>query len=69
MPIPASGSQAVNKSYAPTDHDVEELIIKAKEHTLGLPFLLHGNRAAIASLFDSHPFTIDAARERVRSAC
>lgn len=42
---------------------VEELITTAQNHPLGLEFLLEGDLAAVAAMFEVHAFTIEAARE------
>ncbi len=46
--------------------DVEALIAAAREHPLGLEFLLNGDLSAVAATFQAHAFTVDAARERLK---
>lgn len=47
---------------------VEALIAEAQNHPLGLEFLLEGDLASVAAMFEVHAFTIEAARESVKSA-
>jgi hypothetical protein len=53
-------------SNAPTSREVEELIAAAAAHPLGLAFLLDGDLCAVAIKFQTHAFTVDAARHRIR---
>jgi hypothetical protein len=46
--------------------DVEALIAAAREHPLGLEFLLNGDLSAVAATFQAHAFTVDAAREHLK---
>jgi hypothetical protein len=48
-------------------HEVDALIARAREHRLGLDFLLGGAHDAVAVTFGVHAFVVDAARERLRS--
>ncbi len=52
--------------YTPTDREVEELIGAASRHPLGLEFLLEGQLCAVATTFQVHAFTVDAARQRLK---
>jgi hypothetical protein len=46
--------------------DVEALIAAAREHPLGLDFLLDGDLSAVSATFQAHAFTVDAARQHLR---
>jgi hypothetical protein len=46
--------------------DVEALIATARQHPLGVEFLLNGELSAVAATFRAHAFTVDAAREHLR---
>jgi hypothetical protein len=46
--------------------DVEALINAARNHPLGIEFLLNGDLSAVAATFQAHAFTVDAAREHLR---
>jgi hypothetical protein len=52
--------------YVPGAGEVESLIARAREHPLGLPFLLDGHLGSVATTFRTHAFTVDAARERLK---
>ncbi len=64
---PAKSAPPVGASYVPTDREIAELIAAASSHPLGLEFLLEGDVCAVATMFRAHPFTVDAARERIRA--
>ena len=51
--------------YTPARAEVEALIRRADDHTLGTEFLRHGALDAVAATFGVHAFVIDAARERL----
>ena len=59
-------SQYCTGKYVPTDRDIEELILAASRHPLGLEFLLQGQLCAVATMFQVHAFTVDAARQRLK---
>jgi len=46
--------------------DVEALIAAARQHPLGLEFLLNGDLSAVAATFQAHAFTVDAARQQLK---
>ena len=46
---------------------VEELIERAKSHPLGTEFLAEGSLDSVAAGFQTHAFTVEAARERLRA--
>jgi len=52
----------------PGTGDVESLISRARDHALGLEFLVRGAHDAVAVTFGVHAFVVDAARDRLRSA-
>lgn len=54
-------------SHVPTDREINDLIAAATGHPLGLEFLLGGELCAVATMFQAHPSTVDAARVRVRA--
>ncbi len=56
------------KSYVPTPREVDDLIAAAARHPLGLAFLLEGELGSVAVTFQTHAFTVDAARERLKAA-
>lgn len=47
-------------------HVVDDLIARARTHSLGVEFLLNGFLASVAAEFDTHAFTVEAARQRLR---
>ena len=51
--------------YAPTDEEVDRLIARAQAHPLGVRFLLDGHLGSVAVTFETHAFTVDAARDRL----
>jgi hypothetical protein len=63
---PDRASTTPTRSFVPSARDVEELIAAAASHPLGLEFLLEGDLCAVAIMFQTHAFTVDAARERIR---
>lgn len=46
---------------------VEELIVAARNHPLGIEFLLEGDLSSVAIMFGAHAFTVEAARETLRN--
>jgi len=44
---------------------VDDLIARAREHPLGIDFLLHGYLGTVAISLDAHAFTVEAARARL----
>ena len=46
---------------------VEELIVAARKHPLGIEFLLEGDLSSVAIMFGAHAFTVEAARETLRN--
>lgn len=46
---------------------VEQLIARARQHPLGLEFLLSGLLASVAIALGAHAFTVEAARRRLAS--
>ena len=53
--------------FQPSIAEVENVISLAAKRTLGLDFLLNGSLDAVAATFEVHAFTIDAARESLKS--
>jgi len=53
--------------YIPSEREISELIAAAAGHPLGIQFLLEGQLCAVATMFQVHAFTVDAARERLRT--
>jgi len=62
---PAFQAPQLPLRYQPTPAQVDALIASAKDHPLGLGFLLNGNLDAVAVTFRAHAFTVDAARRRL----
>ena len=54
-------------SHHSDPHVVDELITRARSHELGIEFLLNGFLASVAAEFGAHAFTIEAARQRLRT--
>ena len=52
--------------YVPTERDIERLIAAATRHPLGVEFLLEGQLCAVATMFQVHAFTVEAARLRLK---
>ncbi|MCE9584833.1 MAG: hypothetical protein K8T20_20270 [Planctomycetes bacterium] len=56
------------KAVSPTDpRVVDELIERAKKHPLGVEFLSRGYLDSVAAGLETHAFTVEAARERLRN--
>ncbi|MCZ6837492.1 MAG: hypothetical protein O7G85_17080 [Planctomycetota bacterium] len=51
--------------FQPCESEVQALIAKAKGHELGTDFLTTGSLEAVAALFETHAFTVDAARRKL----
>ena len=45
---------------------VDDLIVRAQRHPLGIDFLLHGELGCVAISLGAHAFTVEAARARLR---
>jgi hypothetical protein len=54
-------------AYVPSGPEIDALIAAAEKHPLGLQFLLEGDLGAVAISFGAHAFTVDAARQRLRT--
>ncbi len=54
--------------YQPTESDVETVIARARNHALGIDFLLNGEPGAVATVLDAHVFAVEAARRRFDTA-
>ena len=48
---------------APAAGDVDDLVRRAAEHSLGLDFLRRGSLDAVSATFNVHAFVVDAARD------
>lgn len=48
--------------YRPTPEEVDSLIEAARRHPLGIEFLRDGELGSVAMTFQTHAFTVDAAR-------
>ncbi len=53
-------------AFVPSRRAVEELIANAEKHPLGIEFLLDGDLGTVAITFQTHAFTVDAARQVLR---
>lgn len=51
--------------FTPCEADVQSLIAKAKDHELGTDFLKTGSLDSVAAMFETHAFTVDAARRKL----
>jgi hypothetical protein len=60
-PLP-SGTQIF---YTEDPREVDELIERARAHPLGIDFLVRGHLASVAATFQTHAFTVEAARLRL----
>lgn len=54
-----------NPGFRPADRDIENLISAAREHSLGFDFLMKGDLASVAAIFQVHAFTVEAARTQL----
>ena len=52
-------------SYTPTREEVDALILRARQHPLGLDFLKTGALEAAAIIFEAHVFAVESARQRL----
>jgi hypothetical protein len=52
-----------DQPYKPKPKHVQKLIEDAKNHPLGLEFLKGGHVEAVAITFETHVFTVEAARK------
>ena len=50
----------------PTGKQVDQLILKAKKHPLGLKFLRDGHLLTVATTFETHAFIVEAARRKLK---
>jgi hypothetical protein len=62
----STSTESGTMAFLPSAGAVEELIAAAERHPLGLEFLLDGELGAVAATFQTHAFTVDAARDRLR---
>ena len=51
--------------YVPSNEEVDRLIERARAHPLGVRFLVEGHLGSVATMFRTHAFTVDAARDRL----
>jgi len=51
--------------FEPSEKQIKKLIDDAKNHPLGIEFLVNGFNESVAVIFDAHVFTVDAARSRL----
>lgn len=65
-PPPIPGFVAM--TYVPSTREIEELVVAAECHPLGIEFLLGGELGAVAITFGAHAFAVDAARQQLRAA-
>lgn len=61
-----TGTESGTVAFLPGAGAVDELIAAAERHPLGLEFLLEGELGAVAAMFQTHAFTVDAARDRLK---
>ena len=67
-PSPNSRTLADVLRFQPTAADVDALIAQATAHPLGLDYLTQGELGNVAVSFNTHAFTVIAARERLLNA-
>lgn len=60
--------QSGHPFFKPSPQQVEELIAAADKHPLGKEFLLEGDLGAVAITFETHAFTVEAARDRLKDS-
>jgi hypothetical protein len=65
---PSPSAPVATASYVPSIPEIEALIAAAEKHPLGVEFLLEGDLGAVAISFGAHAFTVDAARQRLRTS-
>lgn len=63
---PDPGARHLKASSYSDPNVVDDLIERARTHSLGVEFLLNGYLASVAAEFDTHAFTVEAARQRLR---
>jgi hypothetical protein len=64
-----SGAPIVGEApCVPSSREVDDLIAAAAIHPLGIEFLLTGQIGAVAITFNTHAFTVEAARQRFSAA-
>ena len=51
--------------FQPCESEVQALITKANAHALGSGFLKTGALESVAAMFETHAFTVDAARRKL----
>ena len=61
------GAEHLPVSHHSDPRVVDELIARARNHELGIEFLLDGFLASVAAEFGAHAFTVEAARQRLRT--
>lgn len=52
--------------FRPTPDQISRLITAARNHPLGVEFLLNGDLGAVAVTFETHAFTVEAARDLLK---
>lgn len=52
--------------YRPQPREIEELIATARQHPLGVEFLLDGDLGSVAITFGANAFTVEAARDQLK---
>ncbi len=51
------------ETFRPSAQAMQKLVAAARNHPLGTEFLLQGDLCAVASLFGTHVFTVEAVRD------
>ena len=55
-------SRAAGGVWQPDSQEIEDLIVRARRHPLGMDFLRRGSLDSVAATFEVHAFVVDAAR-------
>lgn len=58
--------QPVRLDRPPSPQEIDDLIVRASAHPLGIEFLKGGLLDSVAAIFQVHAFVVDGARERLR---
>lgn len=65
---PGRAGKEWHHDHTPTHEEVQALITRAQRHPLGMEFLMDGELGSVAITFQTHAFTVDAARALLRGA-
>lgn len=54
------------QTFQPSPEQVRKLIDAAQNHPLGVKFLMEGDLGTVAITFQTHAFTVEAARDQLK---